>query len=68
MGDLVEVEAEVRLGVKRQSCNSQESCCVKKRNLEGSVVKAVGSAAELVGNMAVMSPGAVGVADMRIDE
>lgn len=64
-GGLVEVDAEVRVGVKRRLRDLQESCCVKGRKGPESVVEAVDLAVELVDDAVVTSPGAVDEADPR---
>lgn len=66
--NMVAVEAEARVGVKRCLCNLQESCRARRRKVPESVVEAVGLAVELANGVAVAPPGAVAVADSCIDD
>lgn len=66
MVDLGETDAEKRVNVKHHFWDSQNSCCVKRRNGSEIVVKAVGLAVELVYNAVVKWCIEVDVADVRI--
>lgn len=68
MGNLVEVGAERRVGVKRRLCNLQEPCRVKKWKVPESEVEAVDPAVLFADDAVVAMPGAVGVTDLHIDE
>lgn len=68
MGDLVEFDAEERIGVKCRLRYLQESCRVKGQEDLENIVQAVCLAAELIVDARIMSSGAVDVADPRIDE
>lgn len=68
MGHLVEADAGERAGLKRHLHDLQECCRFKRRKVPDSVVEACGLAIEWVDDALVVSPGAVDVADARIDE
>lgn len=68
IGELVEADAEVRVGVKWPLRNLQESLCAKRRKIPVIVVKAVSLVVELVDDAVVSSPGAVDGADPRVVE
>lgn len=69
MSNLVEVEAEVRVGIKRCLRGLQESCSAKRCNVPETVSEAVGLAVALVDDAVAPSwPGACHVVDPRKDE
>lgn len=68
MGDLVEVDAEEWVGVKRRFRDSLVSCRVRRRKVLECVVEAVKVAVVMVDDTVVASPGTAGVADPCIDE
>lgn len=68
MDILVEVEAEERVGVKCRLCDLQKPSRVEGRKVPETVVEAMDLAVKLADDTVVTSPGAVDVAEPRVDE
>lgn len=68
LGDLDDVDAEERVGMKRRLYDLQRFCPVKMRKVPKSVVEAAELAVELVEDAAGALLGADEVADQRIDD
>lgn len=68
MGDLVELDSEELVGVKRRLRNLQESCRVKRWKVPEIEIEAVYLAVEPVDDTVLTSPGAADVVDPFIDE
>lgn len=67
MSDLVEIDVEERVGIKRRVRDLHESCRIKRRKVLKRVVEAVALAVGWVDDTVATSPSAVDVADPRSD-
>lgn len=67
MGDLVKVDEKKPVGVERRLYALQESCSAKRRKVPGSVADVVDLVVKVVDDTLLTSPGAIDVADPRIN-